>query len=90
MSVFSSNIWLLYLDTCLFLTTLFFSHQALALALHKFKVSEEQRKYSIDSPEPLVAFALSCGMYSSPAVVYKCSVTLSPVLIADIHNSEAD
>ncbi|KAJ8621229.1 hypothetical protein MRB53_029758 [Persea americana] len=41
---------------------------ALALALHKFKVSEEQRKYSIDSPEPLVAFALSCGMYSSPAV----------------------
>ncbi|XP_038714420.1 uncharacterized protein LOC120007990 isoform X2 [Tripterygium wilfordii] len=41
---------------------------ALLLALHKLKVSEEQRKSVIDSYEPLVAFALSCGMYSSPAV----------------------
>ncbi|KAJ4844497.1 hypothetical protein Tsubulata_006338 [Turnera subulata] len=41
---------------------------ALLLALHKLKVSEEQRKSAIDSHEPLVAFALSCGMYSSPAV----------------------
>ncbi|KAL6010455.1 hypothetical protein ACLOJK_000888 [Asimina triloba] len=41
---------------------------ALVSALHKFKLSEEQRKYSIDNPEPLAAFALSCGMYSSPAV----------------------
>ncbi|MQL93459.1 hypothetical protein Taro_026102 [Colocasia esculenta] len=41
---------------------------ALFLALHKLKVSEEQRKFSVDVPEPLVAFALSCGMYSSPAV----------------------
>lgn len=41
---------------------------ALLFALHKFKVSEEQRKYSIVNTEPLVAFALSCGMYSSPAV----------------------
>ncbi|KAF8025159.1 hypothetical protein BT93_F2103 [Corymbia citriodora subsp. variegata] len=41
---------------------------ALLLALHKLKVSEEQRKFAIDLPEPLVAFALSCGMYSSPAV----------------------
>ncbi|KAJ6825418.1 uncharacterized protein M6B38_376045 [Iris pallida] len=40
----------------------------LVLALHKFKISEEHRKYSIDSPEPLVLFALSSGMYSSPAV----------------------
>ncbi|KAG1334424.1 hypothetical protein COCNU_03G005430 [Cocos nucifera] len=41
---------------------------ALILALHKFKISEEHRKYSINSPEPLAVFALSCGMYSSPAV----------------------
>ncbi|KAL1212044.1 hypothetical protein V5N11_028253 [Cardamine amara subsp. amara] len=35
---------------------------ALLLAIHKLKVSEE------DTHEPLLAFALSCGMYSSPAV----------------------
>ncbi|CAN1306224.1 Protein STRUBBELIG-RECEPTOR FAMILY 5 [Linum perenne] len=42
--------------------------QALLLALHKLKVSEEQRKCAVDTHEPLVAFALSCGMYSSPAL----------------------
>lgn len=42
--------------------------QALLLALNKLKVSEEQRKFAVDVSEPLVAFALSCGMYSSPAV----------------------
>ncbi|KAJ1382190.1 Ternary complex factor MIP1, leucine-zipper [Sesbania bispinosa] len=41
---------------------------ALLLAIHKLKVSEEQKKYAIDNYEPLVTFALSCGMYSSPAV----------------------
>ncbi|KAG1332029.1 hypothetical protein COCNU_02G019970 [Cocos nucifera] len=41
---------------------------ALLLALHKLKVSDEQRKFSIETSEPLVAFALSCGTYSSPAV----------------------
>ncbi|PON56481.1 Ternary complex factor MIP1, leucine-zipper [Trema orientale] len=41
---------------------------ALLLALHKVKVSEEQRKSAMSTYEPLVAFALSCGMYSSPAV----------------------
>ncbi|KAH9652977.1 hypothetical protein KPL70_027261 [Citrus sinensis] len=41
---------------------------ALVLALQKFKVSEELKKYSIDHPEPLLSFALSCGMHSSPAV----------------------
>ncbi|XP_008796920.3 uncharacterized protein LOC103712228 [Phoenix dactylifera] len=41
---------------------------ALLLALRKLKVSEEQRKFSIEASEPLVAFALSCGTYSSPAV----------------------
>ncbi|RVW59750.1 hypothetical protein CK203_096378 [Vitis vinifera] len=41
---------------------------ALLLALHKLKVSEELRKSAIDTCEPLVAFALSCGMYSSPAI----------------------
>ncbi|XP_062155401.1 uncharacterized protein LOC133863475 isoform X2 [Alnus glutinosa] len=41
---------------------------ALLLALHKLKVSEEQRKSAVDTYEPFVAFALSCGMYSSPAV----------------------
>ncbi|KAJ0021421.1 hypothetical protein Pint_32411 [Pistacia integerrima] len=41
---------------------------ALLLAIHKLKVSEEQKKCAMDVYEPLVAFALSCGMYSSPAV----------------------
>ncbi|XP_004303786.1 PREDICTED: uncharacterized protein LOC101304111 [Fragaria vesca subsp. vesca] len=41
---------------------------ALLLALHKLKVSDEQRKSVIDTYEPLVTFALSSGMYSSPAV----------------------
>uniref|UniRef100_A0A803PCN3 Uncharacterized protein n=1 Tax=Cannabis sativa TaxID=3483 RepID=A0A803PCN3_CANSA len=41
---------------------------ALLLALHKVKVSEEQKKSAMSSHEPLVSFALSCGMYSSPAV----------------------
>ncbi|KAL5554774.1 hypothetical protein UlMin_042175 [Ulmus minor] len=41
---------------------------ALLLALHKLKVSEEQRKSAISTYDPLVTFALSCGMYSSPAV----------------------
>ncbi|XP_020590876.1 uncharacterized protein LOC110031812 [Phalaenopsis equestris] len=41
---------------------------ALTLALHKFKLTEEHRQYSIDSLEPLVLFGLSSGMYSCPAV----------------------
>ncbi|PIA36951.1 hypothetical protein AQUCO_03100003v1 [Aquilegia coerulea] len=41
---------------------------ALLLAINKLKVPEEQHKFSIDAAEPLVLFALSCGMYSSPAV----------------------
>ncbi|XP_031257074.1 uncharacterized protein LOC116115074 isoform X2 [Pistacia vera] len=41
---------------------------ALLLAIHKLKVSDEQKKCAMDVYEPLVAFALSCGMYSSPAV----------------------
>lgn len=41
---------------------------ALVLALQKLKITEEQKKFSIDQPEPLLAFALSCGMHSSPAV----------------------
>ncbi|KAI0499263.1 hypothetical protein KFK09_020166 [Dendrobium nobile] len=41
---------------------------ALTLALHKFKLSEEHRKYSIDYSEPLALFGLSSGMYSCPAV----------------------
>ncbi|XP_062110968.1 uncharacterized protein LOC133822601 [Humulus lupulus] len=41
---------------------------ALLLALHKVKVSEEQKKSAMSMHEPLVSFALSCGMYSSPAV----------------------
>ncbi|XP_002516180.2 uncharacterized protein LOC8259016 [Ricinus communis] len=40
---------------------------ALLLALQKFKVTEEP-KFSVDQHEPLLAFALSCGMHSSPAV----------------------
>ncbi|XVF48807.1 hypothetical protein PTKIN_Ptkin03bG0218100 [Pterospermum kingtungense] len=38
------------------------------LALQKFKPSDEQLKYTIDHPEPLVYFALSCGLHCSPAV----------------------
>ncbi|WOL19809.1 hypothetical protein Cni_G28611 [Canna indica] len=41
---------------------------AQCLALHKFKISEEHKEYSVDRTEPLAVFALSCGMYSSPAV----------------------
>lgn len=41
---------------------------ALLLALHKLKISEEQSQYVIDHFEPLVTFALSCGVHSSPAV----------------------
>lgn len=38
------------------------------LALNKFKITEDHKKYSIDEFEPLVLFGLSCGMFSSPAV----------------------
>ncbi|XP_074566117.1 uncharacterized protein LOC141822686 [Curcuma longa] len=41
---------------------------AILLALHKIKLSEGQKKFSIDTFEPLVTFALSSGSYSSPAV----------------------
>ncbi|OMO86409.1 hypothetical protein COLO4_21180 [Corchorus olitorius] len=41
---------------------------AAVLALQKFKASDELKKYSIDQPEPLLYFALSCGLHSSPAV----------------------
>ncbi|XP_039024159.1 uncharacterized protein LOC120156966 isoform X2 [Hibiscus syriacus] len=34
----------------------------------KFSPSNEQQKYIIDHPEPLLRFALSCGLHSSPAV----------------------
>jgi len=44
--------------------------QALVLAIHNLKISEEHRTCSIDAPEPLLVFALSSGMYSSPAVSY--------------------
>ncbi|XP_078176191.1 uncharacterized protein LOC144569613 isoform X4 [Carex rostrata] len=33
-----------------------------------FKITEEHKKFSLESPEPMVLFALSCGMFSSPAV----------------------
>ncbi|XP_008644977.1 uncharacterized protein [Zea mays] len=42
--------------------------KSLMLALHKFKTSENLKKYSIDGTEPRVLFALCCGMFSSPAV----------------------
>ncbi|KAK5817287.1 hypothetical protein PVK06_022210 [Gossypium arboreum] len=41
---------------------------AAVFALQKFKASAELQKYTIDHPEPLVHFALSCGLHSSPAV----------------------
>ncbi|RLN08137.1 uncharacterized protein C2845_PM11G14640 [Panicum miliaceum] len=42
--------------------------KSLMLALNKFKITEDHKKYSIDEFEPLVLFGLSCGMFSSPAV----------------------
>ncbi|KAJ4754647.1 hypothetical protein LUZ62_089052 [Rhynchospora pubera] len=41
---------------------------ALMLALHKFKITEEHKKFALEGPEPMALFALSCGMFSSPAV----------------------
>ncbi|XP_010498003.1 PREDICTED: uncharacterized protein LOC104775778 isoform X1 [Camelina sativa] len=41
---------------------------ALLLSILKLKVSEAQRQAGISTPEPLVSFALSCGMHSSPTV----------------------
>lgn len=41
---------------------------ALVLAIHNFRISEEHKIYSVDKMEPLVVYALSSGMYSSPAV----------------------
>eukprot|EP00252_Welwitschia_mirabilis_P023872 TRINITY_DN6871_c0_g1_i3.p1 TRINITY_DN6871_c0_g1~~TRINITY_DN6871_c0_g1_i3.p1 ORF type:complete len:423 (-),score=55.83 TRINITY_DN6871_c0_g1_i3:208-1476(-) len=41
---------------------------ALLLALHKFKLSEEQSQFAVDRIEPLATFALSSGVHSSPAV----------------------
>ncbi|KAK8941872.1 hypothetical protein KSP40_PGU014907 [Platanthera guangdongensis] len=43
-------------------------HIALVMTLHKFKLSEEHKRYSVECFNPLVLFALSCGMYSCPAV----------------------
>jgi hypothetical protein len=43
--------------------------QALLLALHKNKLTDEQRKYGIDRVESKVNFALSCGARSSPMVI---------------------
>ncbi|KAL4317810.1 hypothetical protein GQ457_18G001840 [Hibiscus cannabinus] len=41
---------------------------AAVFALRKFKAPVELQKYTIDHPEPMLHFALSCGLYSSPAV----------------------
>ncbi|KAF2285103.1 hypothetical protein GH714_037906 [Hevea brasiliensis] len=48
--------------------------KALLLALQKSKVIDEQ-KFSIDLPEPLLAFALSCGMHSSRHLL-KSNITI--------------
>ncbi|KAF9587107.1 hypothetical protein IFM89_039667 [Coptis chinensis] len=58
----------------------------LVIALHKFKLPEEQRKYSIENAEPLVAFALSCGMHSSPAV----RIFRPENVVEDLQNSLKD
>lgn len=44
------------------------SHRPQMALVHKCKLLEEKLKFSIDNTEPLVAFALSCGTFSSPAV----------------------
>jgi len=45
------------------------------LALNKFKITEDHKKYSIDEFEPLLLFGLSCGMFSSPAVSMPANLT---------------
>ena len=67
-AIFSANLTLVY-------------YQALLLALHKLKGLEEQRKSAIDSFQPLVAFALSSGMYSSPAVSFDLFDLFSQIYI---------
>lgn len=42
--------------------------QNLLLPGSKFKASDERRTYAIETPEPLVCFALCCGGRSDPAV----------------------
>ncbi|XP_072991646.1 uncharacterized protein [Typha latifolia] len=59
---------------------------ALMLNLHKLKISEEHRKYSVDNPEPLALFALSCGMFSSPAV----RIFSADNVHNELHNSMRD
>ncbi|XP_072972975.1 uncharacterized protein [Typha angustifolia] len=59
---------------------------ALMLNLHKLKISEEHRKYSVDNPEPLALFALSCGMFSSPAV----RIFSADNVHDELHNSMRD
>ncbi|KAF6174972.1 hypothetical protein GIB67_026460 [Kingdonia uniflora] len=59
---------------------------ALVLALHKFKLPEEQREFSIENPDPLVAFTLSCGMHSSPAV----KIFKPENVMEELHNSMRD
>ncbi|KAJ3696205.1 hypothetical protein LUZ60_001582 [Juncus effusus] len=41
---------------------------ALMLALQKFKITEEHKSFSIENSEPMILFALSNGVFSSPAV----------------------
>ncbi|XP_071683571.1 uncharacterized protein [Lolium perenne] len=50
---------------------------ALLLALQKIKAPEEHKKFCISAPEPLLTFALSCGMYSSPLPLLRASDLLS-------------
>jgi hypothetical protein len=50
------------------------------LALNKFKITEDHKKYSIDEFEPLLLFGLSCGMFSSPAVSMPAKVLILVLL----------
>ncbi|KAL0697802.1 hypothetical protein Bca4012_053924 [Brassica carinata] len=69
---------------------------ALLLSILKLKVSEEQKQAGISTHEPLVSFALSCGMHSSPAVTFPylpeaehCNfLTESPNLQVRIYSAE--
>lgn len=43
-------------------------HRPQMALVHKLKLVEEKRKFSIEKTDPRIAFALSCGIHSSPAV----------------------
>jgi Protein of unknown function, DUF547 len=57
------------------------------LALPKFKITEEHKKFALENPEPMTLFALSCGMFSSPAVRLPSYLLILSFLFLCFHDS---